>query len=143
MSAIRVVAFLAMVFASVAVLCSQSHGRQGGRTQGKPIVILAEIAKGRVVYEVDSKPALPDLLSVLGSLEEQRGKDCPVIALIDSRAPISEFGNIDGTAGKAQLTNIRYFAFTPGAGRMSEIRWLPSVPYSTDPPMSRDPLNIR
>lgn len=142
MSHARTIA-LAMGLASMLLFCAQTGGQQAGSANAKPIVILAEVANGRVVYQVDSKPALPDLLRVLNILEEQRGKNYPVVALIDARARITEFGNIDGTAGKAQLTNIRFFVFSRDSGKMSEVRWLPPVPFSTDPPSNQDPLGIR
>ena len=133
----------AMALVALVLLGREARGQQGAPVRPAPIVILAHLVKGRIVYTVDSKPALPNLLRVLSTLEEERGKDCPVVALVDDRAPISEFGNIDGTAGKAQLTNIRLFTFTHDGRMMSEIRWLPAVPYSTNPPISRDPLGIR
>ena len=108
---------------------------QSTRQKEKPVVILAEMVNGRIHYKVDSKPALPDFLRVLSLVEEQRGKDCPVVALIDSRAPFDEAGNIDGTAGKAQLTNIRYFVFNKADGRMAEIHYGPTIPFSTNPPI--------
>lgn len=52
----------------------------------KRIVIVAEMVGGRIVYTVDSKPALPDILRVLSVLREERGKDWPVVALVDDRA---------------------------------------------------------
>ena len=115
-------------------LTSLARG-QSTRQKEKPVVILAEMVNGRIHYKVDSKPALPDFLRVLSLVEEQRGKDCPVIALIDSRASFDEIGNIDGTAGKAQLTNIRYFVFNKADGRMAEIHYGPTIPFSTNPPI--------
>ena len=107
---------------------------QGARQEQKPVVILAEIVNGRIHYKVDSKPALPDILRVLSIVEEQRGKNCPVIALVDSRASFDEIGNIDGVAGKAQLTNIRYFVFNKESGKMAELHYGPDMPFSLNPP---------
>lgn len=134
---------LVLGLAIILPFCAETGGQEVDPANAKPIVILAEVVSGRVVYQVDSKPAIPDLLRVLNILKHQRGKDCPVVALIDSHARISEFGNIDGTAGKAQLTNIRFFVFTRDSGTMSEVRWLPTVPFSMDPSANPDPLGIR
>ncbi|MBZ5696288.1 MAG: hypothetical protein LAN36_13115 [Acidobacteriia bacterium] len=134
---------LAMALGILFLFSAETGGQQRGPAHVKPIVIRAEMAKGRVVYQVDSKPALPDLLRVLNVLEEQRGKDCPVVVLLDFRVPISEFWNIDGTAGKADLTNLRYFVFFRDTEKMVEIKWGPAVPYSTNPSIDRDPLGIR
>lgn len=106
---------------------------QSTRQKEKPVVILAEMVNGRIHYKVDSKPALPNILQVLSMLEEQRGKDCPVIALIDSRASFDEIGNIDGLAGKAQLTNIRYFVFNKQSEKMGEVHFGPDIPFSPNP----------
>jgi hypothetical protein len=124
---------LALVTASFA-LASLARA-QSARQEKKPVVILAEMVNGRIHYKVDSKPALPDFLRVLSLVEEQRGKDCPVVALIDSRAPFDEIGNIDGTAGKAQLTNIRYFIFNKASGKMAELHYGPDIPFSSNPPI--------
>ncbi|MGA8013970.1 MAG: hypothetical protein WB949_16185 [Candidatus Acidiferrales bacterium] len=111
-----------------------ARGR-AAQQEKKPVVILAEMVNGRIHYKVNSKSARPDILRVLSILEEQRGRDCPVVALVDSRAPFDEIGNIDGIAGKAQLTNIRYFVFSKAGGKMSEAHFGPNIPYSPNPPI--------
>ena len=112
---------------------SESQSPSGGLSQ-KPIVVMAEGSKGHVNYRIDSQP-VTDLLLSLSRLEEKRGAHCPVVALVDPRLPIEEIWNIDGTAGKAQLTNGRFFVFFRDTGKMSELRQLPAVPFSTSPPM--------
>jgi hypothetical protein len=99
----------------------------------KPIVVMAEGTKGHVAYEIDSQPVW-DLLLSLSRLEKQRGPNCPVIALIDPHLPIEEIWNIDGTAGKAQFTKVRFFIFFKGTGKMSELHQMPAVSFSTNPP---------
>ena len=125
---------LALALAFPGLGSSNSSARQNGNEQVKPIVIVAEIVNGRIAYSVNSKTALPDLLRVLNILSEQRGKDCPVVALVDVHARISEIGNIDGTAGKAQLTNIRFYVFDRERDGMSSIQFGPTIPFSTNPP---------
>lgn len=100
----------------------------------KPIVIVAEVVNGRVSYTVNSKPARPDLLRVLSILEQQRGRAYPVVALVDAHARITEFGNVEGTAGKAGFFTIRFFLFNRESGKMGEITFGPSIPFSTNPP---------
>jgi hypothetical protein len=100
----------------------------------KPIVVMAEGTKGHVAYKVESQP-VADLLLSLSRLEKERGPDCPVIALIDPRLPIEEIWSIDGTAGKAQFTKVRFFVFFNETGKMSELRQMPAVPFSTNPPL--------
>ena len=100
----------------------------------KPIVVMAEGTKGHVAYKVESQP-VADLLLSLSRLEKERGPDCPVIALVDPRLPIEEIWSIDGTAGKAQFTKVRFFVFFNETGKMSELRQMPAVPFSTNPPL--------
>jgi hypothetical protein len=111
----------------------QSQGSPSGGGGQKTVVLMAEGIKGRVSYKVDSQP-VTDLLLSLSRLEERRGPNNPVIALIDPRLPIEEIWSIDGTAGKAQFTNVRFFIFFRDTGKMSELRQMPAIPFSTNPP---------
>ncbi len=101
----------------------------------KRIVIVAEMVGGRIVYTVDSKPALPDILRVLSVLREERGKDWPVVALVDDRAPIKEMGNIDGVAGKAGFPKVKFFVFDKEDGLMGAVDFGSDMPFSTNPPV--------
>jgi hypothetical protein len=99
----------------------------------KPIVVLAERAKGHVSYKIGSQP-VTDLLLSLSRLEQQRGPKFPVIVFIDPQLPIKEILNIDGIAGKAQFTKVRFFIFFSETSMMSELRLMPALPFSTNPP---------
>ena len=125
--------FLALALACPGLVSSNSSARQSITAKVKPIVIVAEVVNGRIAYQVDSKPALPDLLRVLSALYEQRGKDYPVVALVDVHARISEIGNIDGTAGKAQLTNVHFYVFDRERDSMSTIQFGPTMRFSKNP----------
>jgi hypothetical protein len=119
-----------------ALLAAQFLHSQGATSDGanqKAIVVMAEGIRGHVSYRIDSQP-ITDLLLSLSHLEEQRGPHCPVVVLIDPRLPIEEIWNIDGTAGKAQFANVRFFVIFRDTGKMSELRHLPAVPLSTSPP---------
>jgi hypothetical protein len=120
-----------------ALLAAQFLHSQGATSSGgsqRAIVVMAEGAKGRVNYRIDSQP-ITDLLLSLSRLEEERGPHRPIVVLIDPRLPIEEIWNIDGTAGKAQFANVRFFVFFRDTGKMSELRQLPAVPFSTSPRM--------
>jgi hypothetical protein len=101
----------------------------------KPIVIVAEIVNHRIVYTVDSKPALPDILRALSILREERGKDCPVVAMVDDRAPIKEMENIDGIAGKAGFPKVKFFVFDKEDGLMASVEFGSDMPFSTNSPV--------
>lgn len=116
---------------SLPLVWSQSSG--SNETQ-KAVIVVAEGRKGQVNYKINSQPTT-DLLLSLSKLEEERGSKCPVIALIDARLPIEEIWGIEGVAGKAQFTSVRVYIFFRDTGKMSEIRQLPAVPLSMNPPV--------
>jgi hypothetical protein len=106
---------------------------QGDRNIVKPIIVLAEVQNHKVVYKVDGRPAAPDVLRVLATVGNQRGHDTPVIALVDSRAPITEIGNIDGILGKAELLKVRFFVFYNETNKMTTLELGPAIPFSDHP----------
>lgn len=102
----------------------------------KPTVVIVEGAEGRTSYRVDSKPTgskpTNDLLYALNQVVARNGVNQPVVVFVDSRLPSSEIWNVDGVAGKAQLTNLRFFIFFHDTEMMSEIKRMPAVPFSTN-----------
>ncbi len=99
----------------------------------KPITVLVEKVGGRVSYKVDSRH-VDDLLLALNQVANRNGTSQPVTVVVDSRLPSAEIWNVDGVAGKAQLTNLRFFVLFRDSEMMSEIRRMPAVPLSTSPP---------
>jgi hypothetical protein len=118
------------------------------RTEGQTtptVVEVYETPRG-VAYRIDSRPAdrtaETSLLRLLSLVYEKHGADAPVVVLLDPGVPISQISNVDGTAGKAQLNNLRYFVIDRGTQKMTEIKWGPTVPYSRNPPPDPDPLKL-
>jgi hypothetical protein len=99
----------------------------------RPTTILVEKVGGHVNYKVDSRQ-VDDLLKALNQVADRRGTSQPVNVLVDSRLPAGEIWNVDGVAGKAQLTNLRFFVFFHETEMMSEIKRMPAVPFSTSLP---------
>jgi hypothetical protein len=108
-------------------------------TGGPTVVRVDQTARG-ILYKVDSKPTgstpTTDLLHTLNRIRAERGESTPVMVIIDSRVPINEIWNLSGVAGKAQLTNLRYFIHFHETEMMSEIKPMPAVPFSTNLPPS-------
>ncbi len=132
----------AVVFFLAAVGLSSPFFLHAGRNQGgvqnaAPTVVRVDKTPQGIAYKVDSKSTgstpTTDLLHALNRVNDERGSNAPVVVLIDPRLSISEIWNFDGVAGKAQLTNIRYFVFNRETERMAELKWGPSVPLSTNP----------
>lgn len=130
----------AVLLIGVVALCSSLlHARrnQNGTQNPTPIVVrIAKTPRG-VAYEVDSKPVSPtpttNLLYLLGRAYNERGSNARVVVLFDPRVSISDIWNLDGVAAKVPLSNIRYFVFSRESGVMSELKWGPTVPFSTNP----------
>jgi hypothetical protein len=124
---------LAVALLAFSVATPKMFSRENGRP-GEPLIILAEVQNHRVTYKVNGRDALPDLLRVLNTVADQRGRNTRVIVLVDSRAPIAEIGNIDGTLGKAGLEKARFFIFNKEASVMSTVEFGRTVPFSARPP---------
>src|SRR5438105_9806567 len=96
------------------------------QTVTKTSVITAERSGKRVTYKVDSQ-RVGDLLLALNNVANRNGPHHPVAVLIDPTLPISEIWNIDGVAGKAQLSNVRFFVVFRETNMMSEIKRMPAI----------------
>jgi hypothetical protein len=113
--------------------------RSAGQSENTPttVVEIAKTPRG-VVYKVDSRPTgstpTTDILYAFNQVQHERGSNAPVVVLIDPRVPINRIWDIDGTAAKAQLSNLRYFVLIPDTKNMAEIKWGPVIPVSTHPP---------
>ena len=112
--------------AAALVLLSFVMGARTQQASTKATVITVERLNGRVTYKVDSQ-RVGELLSALNKVVDREGPSRPVTVLIDPTLPISEIWNIDGVAGKAQLTNVRFFAVFRETEMMSEIRRMPAI----------------
>ena len=98
-------------------------------TRPKPTTVVVEKVGGHVTYKVDSRQ-VDDLLRALNQVADRSGPNQPVNIIVDSRLPSSEIWNVDGVAGKAQLTNLRLFVLFHETGMMTEIKRMPAVPFS-------------
>ena len=104
----------------------------------KPTVVQADKTARGIVYKVDSKltgsKPTDDLLHALNQVADRNGVNHPVFVFVDPRLSIDEIWNVNGVAGKAQLTNVRFFIFFSENQKMTEIKWTPFVPFSTNSP---------
>jgi hypothetical protein len=119
----------------VALFLSPNPQPQDKRPQ--PTVVQVHKAARGITYEVNSrltgsKPT-DDLLHALNQVADQNGVNHPVFVFVDPHVPIDEIWNVNGVAGKAQLTNVRFFIFFRENQRMTEIKWTPFAPFSTSP----------
>ena len=98
----------------------------------KPTTVVVQKVGGHVTYKVDSRQ-VDDLLRALNQVADRSGPNQPVNVIVDSRLPAAEIWNVDGVAGKAQLTNLRFFVFFHETDMMTEIKRMPAVPFSASP----------
>jgi hypothetical protein len=106
----------------------------------KPTVVQVDKTARGIVYKVDSKPTgskpTDDLLHALNQVADRNGVNHPVFVFVDPRLSIDEIWNVSGVAGKAQLTNLRFFIFFTENQNMTEIKWTPFAPFSTSPSLN-------
>ena len=104
-------------------------------TNTASIVVVADFDQGRVKYKVDSKPVRSeDILEVLGRSLETRGRETPVVVLIDQKNSLETLSNTRGILNKVGFLNIRYFYFSQDTRMMAEIVLNhAAMPMSTNP----------
>lgn len=135
---------LPFLLAAVFLLVSYPAGTTA---QSGPIVVEVYKTPRGAGYKVDSRTAdlsqNGNLLRLLGLAYERHGPNTPVVVLLDPRVPIEQIGYIEGVAAKVPLNNLHYFEGSRETDKMVEIKFGPTIPYSTNPPLDRDPLGIR
>lgn len=131
------VLILFLATTNLSSLTKQRDGNQNIKKNLEPVVIQVEKATRGVIYKVNSKPtgstSTTDLLHVLNRVNDERGPNTRIVVLMDPRVPIDQIWNVDGTAGKAQLTNLHYFVIDHDTEKMVEVKWGPAIPISTNP----------
>lgn len=129
----KICALAVIVPALVCVAGASSDESQKSSGQSCAIAITVQQIKARAVYKVNSRIA-NDLLRELGDLALKRGRNCPVVVLVDSSAAIRQLFDVEMIADKAGFKNIRTFIYDPANKTyMSEIRVVRGVPFSTHP----------
>src|SRR5438067_8493323 len=115
-------------FAVISLLGTEARTQSGASSE--PIVVSVERLAGHAVYKVDSQ-RVGSLLAAFNEIAQREGTAHLVAVLIESTFPISEIWNIDGVAGKAQLTNVRFFVVFRETGMMSEVKRMPAIRVGT------------
>lgn len=98
-------------------------------------VVLVARENGKLVMRFHPDPAPgKDPLRKLDLLYEKFGSDYSVITIVDSKARIEDLWQVEGTAAKAPLNNVRTFILYKENGKMSEFHLGKAMPYSLDGP---------
>ncbi|HXZ14204.1 MAG TPA: hypothetical protein VEG64_17590 [Candidatus Sulfotelmatobacter sp.] len=136
---------------ALASLLFQANPRSQGASP-KPTIVTVDRPHGRVAYTVDSKPVdlnpTDNILYALNKVQDRMGPDHPVLVYLDPQARVEDIGTVDGIAGKAQLNNLRFFAFTGNDHLMlREIKWAAGPPLSPGEALrgqdSRPPIIVK
>lgn len=99
----------------------------------KPIVFMLSKNNGKLSYSVESK-MVKDPLRGLGEQVEQKGENYPVVIFFTTNVTFEEESDIELTANKAGFKNVRSFCRSRDSELMQELKWGPSIPFSTSPP---------
>lgn len=106
----------------------------------RTIILWVREVNRRAMYWVDHKPVgrepLTGLEIAIGPSEAPENVDLKVV--LDSRVPIQEISDIDGTIAKIPITDAHYYVYsTDDPTGMSEIVWKSEVlPLPQSPPPS-------
>jgi len=100
----------------------------------KVVVLTVKKLHARLSYEVDSKP-VTSLLDTLGQLVERRGEECALVIVLPWEATFKEEYEVEVMASKAGFKRLRPFLYNPERGFMAEVKYGPSIPFTTNPPL--------
>ena len=128
-----------VLFFAIATLFLGSGGERVRKHQSrsqpeKTVTVMVKKTQGRVSYEVESK-VVTDPFAPLGELLKQRGEDCPVIVILPWDATFREEMDIEVIASKVGFKTVRSFLYKRDTGFMVEMKWGPSIPFTTNPPL--------
>jgi hypothetical protein len=100
----------------------------------KPVVLMVQREQEHIIYKVNFR-IVRDPLRAMGEAFEKKGRDCPVVVLLDWDSPVSQIFDAPAFASKAGFKNIRTFIFDSRDRRyMSEVEVKQGVPFTVDPP---------
>lgn len=108
-------------------------------TNTAPMAVVIEFDQGKIKYKVDSKSVRSeDILEALGRVKKLRGREVPIVVLIDQRNSLAALSNVRGIINKAGFSSVRYFCFTADREMMEEIivDQRRAVPFSLHPSSS-------
>jgi hypothetical protein len=97
-----------------------------------PVLVEVKRDRGHINYKIDSK-IVTDPLDAFAKVAKQKGSSCPVVALFSWGASLREVYDIEATASKAGFRTVRSFVVKNGF--MSEIKFGPGIPLSSNPPL--------
>jgi hypothetical protein len=96
-----------------------------GQRATNPVVLMARMENGSLVYRIDRKrvedSVQNSLLLNLGNIVRARGTTIPVFVVIDVRSRFTEIGKLGTALDKAGLTHRRFFISYFHDGTMNEI----------------------
>jgi hypothetical protein len=125
---------LGSILFTVAANVYPQQGRASTGDRG-PIVVWVLRTQGQLTIKVESRTVEGEgVLNALGKLLLERGREYPVVGLVDYQARLSDVDLVDAFAGKVGFQKIRTFVVNPEAGKMAEIKFCPAIPISENPP---------
>ena len=128
----RILLLAAMAWGTIGPLSRIIQAVQTVSNDQKTVVIRIDKKQGQLRYIVDSQ-AVSDPLQALTDLLKNKGADAPVIALFNWDATLQQIYDVEILASKAGFKTVRPFVVRNGF--MVEIKFGPSVPLTSNPPL--------
>lgn len=128
----RILLLAAMAWGTIGPLSRIIQAVQTVSNDQKTVVIRIDKRQGKLRYIVDSQ-AVSDPLQALTDLLKNKGADAPVIALFNWDATLQQIYDVEILASKAGFKTVRPFVVRNGF--MVEIKFGPSVPLTSNPPL--------
>lgn len=128
-----------IIFLTLFALFFQPNILLADLTNAVPTAVVVGFDRGQVKYEVDSKPVRSDaMLDVFREIKKQKGRNAPIVVLVDERNSLATLSNICGLVNKSGFSGVRYFYFTANREKMGEIGFgqKPAIPFSLNPESS-------
>jgi hypothetical protein len=118
----------------IAIFCCGFGVDQNSRSIPHPIAIVADYSQAGTSYAIDSKHvSLGQCSRILGDMLKKRGRETPVVVLVDERISFQRMQELKGVVDKAGASAARYFVFGADRARMQQINLGRGVPYSLNP----------
>jgi biopolymer transport protein ExbD len=109
--------------------------------KSRPIVATVNRDRGKLKIAVEPNLATNgDLLRAFGQLLEQRGRDYPVVVLVDDDSKLSDIYQAPMLASKAGFLNIHVFLVNHKTRFLTEIKVGLPLPLSDNPPLNSGPF---
>jgi hypothetical protein len=105
---------------SCAIIALATSFSLGQQPQGS-LTLSVEKSSHRTIYRLNSNDVTAEPLAALSKAIRSRGRDFPIVVLVDTRLSIDTLENARGLIDKAGFAKSEYYVFSVETGKMSKI----------------------